>query len=162
MAERGRVATLSGAEGNLPLCHLIERSGMGNPIWAAAIVPAATRALLATDPSLSSGAGVNRLALGINIAAGLHAKLVADLATRRQADAMTIQVGDAIRAAKQSPQVLLMGVGPYLDGITARTVDVSSEIVVKLSEAQMTDGVERLRAFLTLARQAAVPGFPHP
>ena len=162
MVEMSRVPSPSGAETNLPLVHLVERAGVTNPIWAAAIVPAATRAVLAADPVVSSGAGVSRLALGIEIATGLHAKLVADLATRQQADAMTIQVGDAIRAAKQSPQVLLIGVGPYLDGIVARTVGVSSEIVIKLSEAQVTDGVERLRALLALARQAAVPGFPHP
>lgn len=162
MVELSRAPGPSGAETNLPLVHLVERAGVTNPIWAAAIVPAATRALLAADPAVSSGAGVSRLALGIEIATGLHAKLVADLATRQQADAMTNQVGDAIRAAKQSPQVLLMGVGPYLDGIVARAVDVSSEIVIKLSEAQVMDGVERLRALLALARQAAVPGFPHP
>jgi hypothetical protein len=55
-----------------------------------------------------------------------------------------------------------MGAGPYLDGVTARAVDVTSEIAIRLSAGQVADGVERLRAFLTLARQAAVPGFPHP
>jgi hypothetical protein len=152
----------SGAETNLPLVHLVQRAGVTNPIWAAAIVPAATRALLASDPVLTSGAAVNRLALGIDVAGGLRAKLIADLASQVQAQAMTAEVGNAIRAAKKSPQVLLMGVGPYLDGVSARTVDVSSEIVVALSQAQVADGIERLRAFLALARQAGVPGFPHP
>jgi hypothetical protein len=161
MAGLGRVG-VSGAEKNLQLVHLVERAGVTNPVWAAAVVPAATRALLASDPRLTSGAGINRLALGIEISSGLRAKLVADLATRQQAEAMTAEVTEAIQAAKQSPQVLLMGIGPYLDGIGARAVDVTSEIVVRLSDAQIADGLERLRAFLTLVRQAPVPGFPHP
>ncbi|MES1172302.1 MAG: hypothetical protein ABUL77_03605 [Bacteroidota bacterium] len=162
MAELARAGTVSGAEANPVLVHLVERAGVTNPVWAAAIVPAETRAMLAADPALSSGAGVNRMALGVDAASGLRVKLVADLATRQQADAMTRQVGDAVRAAKQSPQVLLMGIGPYLDGVTARTTDVSSEILVTLSATQVADSIERLRAFLALARQGAVPGFPHP
>ena len=161
MAELGRVA-LSGAEQNPQLVHLVERAGVTNPVWAAAIVPAATRALLAADSRLASGGGINRLGLGIDVSSGFRAKLFADLATRQQADAMATEITEAIQAAKQSPQVLLMGIGPYLDGISARAVDVTSEIEIRLSDAQIADGVERLRAFLTLARQAPVPGFPHP
>lgn len=161
MAELGRGA-LSGAEQNLQLVHLVERAGVTNPLWTAAIVPAATRALLAADPQLASGGGITTLALGVDLGAGLQAKLFADLGTRQQAETMTTQVTSAVRAAKQSPQVLLMGIGPYLDGITARTSDVTAHITVKLSDVQVADALERLRAFLTLARQAPVPGFPHP
>ncbi|MBC8131559.1 MAG: hypothetical protein H7X95_01155, partial [Deltaproteobacteria bacterium] len=50
MAALGQVAR-SGAEENLQLVHLVERAGVTNPLWAAAIVPAATRALLASDPA---------------------------------------------------------------------------------------------------------------
>jgi hypothetical protein len=161
MAELGRGAPAP-AEQNLQLVHLIERAGVANPLWAAAIVPAATRKLLAADPALASGGGINRLALGVDVGAGLQANLVADLGTRQQAETMTTQVTEAIRAARRSPQVLLMGIGPYLDGVTARTVDVSAQITIKLSQGQVADGVERLRAFVTLARRAAIPGFPHP
>lgn len=161
MAELGRRAPAP-AEQNQPLVHLVERAGVTNPLWAAAIVPAATRALLASDPALASGGGITRLALGVDVGSGLQANLVADLGTRQQAETMTSQVTEAIRAAKRSPQVLLMGIGPYLDGINARTVDVSSQITVKLSQTQVADAVERLRAFLALARRAPIPGFPHP
>lgn len=166
MAERGQVTGTSpgpsGAESNPELVHLVERAGVNNPVWAVAIVPAATRAALAADPNLASGAGVNRLALGVGLGTGLQAKLAADLATREQAQAMATQVTDAVRAAKQSPQVLLMGVGPYLDGVTARANGVSAEVMVNLTTPQVNDSIERLRAFLTLLRQKAVPGFPHP
>ncbi len=161
MAELGSGAG-RGAEQNASLVHLVERAGVTNAVWAAAIVPAATRALLAADPALASGGGINRLALGIDMTSGLHAQLIADLSTRQQAEAMAAQVTEAIKDARKSPQVLLMGMGPYLEGIQARAIDVTSEIVIQLTDAQVADGIERLRAFLTLARQAPVPGFPHP
>ena len=162
MAELGRAPGPVGAETNLPLVHLVERAGVKSPVWAAAIVPAATRAALAADPSLSSGAGVNRMALAVDTSAGLEVKVVADLATREQARAMAEQVTTAVRAAKQSPQVLLMGVGPYLDGVTARAADLTTEVVVKLSPEQTADAVDRLRAFVQLARKGSAPGFPRP
>jgi hypothetical protein len=163
MAELGRAAGPSaGAETNLPLAHLIERAGARNPIWAAAIVPAATRAALASDPALTSGAGISRLALGIDLGSGLEAKLVADLASHQQAEAMRAEVDAAVRSAKQSPQVLLLGIGPYLDGVVARAVDASAEVTVRLSASQVSDSLDRLGAFLSIARKAAVPGFPHP
>lgn len=162
MAESGQGRGPSGAEANPELAHLVERAGIDNPLWAAAIVPAATRAALAADPNLASGAGVNRLALGVGLGTGLHAKLAADLSTRDQAQALATQVTDAVRAAKQSPQVLLMGVGPYLDGVTALANGLSAEVMVNLTTPQVNDSIERLRAFLTLLRQKAVPGFPHP
>jgi hypothetical protein len=55
-----------------------------------------------------------------------------------------------------------MGVGPYLDGVTAKATDVTCEVGVRLSPTQASDGVDRLKALLSLARQGAVPGFPHP
>lgn len=152
----------SSANANLPLVHLVERANPARAIWGAAIVPAATRNALAADPTLPGAAAVSRLALGIDMTSGIDAHLVADLSTHAEAAEMARQVGDALVAAKRSPQALLMGVGPYLDGITAKATDVSCEIGVRLSPSQTSDGVERLRALLTLARQGAVPGFPHP
>jgi len=150
------------ATGNEPLVHLVDRAGPARAIWAAAIVPASTRSALAGDPSLPGAANVNRLALGIDLSSGVDAHLLADVSTHAEAEEMARQVGDAVLAAKKSPQVLLMGVGPYLDGVTAKATGVSCEIGVRLSPAQASDGVDRLKALLSLARQGAVPGFPHP
>ena len=150
------------ASGDLPLVHLVERAGPARAVWAAAIVPAATRTALAADPSLPGAANVNRLALGIDLSSGVDAHLLADLSTHAEAEEMARQVGDAVLAAKKSPQVLLMGGGPYLDGVTAKATDVTCEVGVRLSPTQASDGVDRLKALLSLARQGAVPGFPHP
>jgi len=150
------------ASGDLPLVHLAERAGPARAVWAAAIVPAATRTALAADPSLPGAANVNRLALGIDLSSGGDAHLRAELSTHAEAEERARQVGDAVLAAKKSPQVLLMGVGPYLDGVTAKATDATCEVGVRLSPTQASDGVDRLKALLSLARQGAVPGFPHP
>ena len=124
----------------MTLVHLVERAGPARPLWAVAIVPAATRAALAADPTLPEAATVNRLALGIDVGAEVDVRLLADLATRADAE----------------------GIAPYLDGVSARAVDATCEIGLHLSQAQALDAVERLRAYLALARQGSVPGFPHP
>lgn len=163
MAELAASRSPSGAaSANVPLVHLVERADPNRGIWAAAIVPAATRSALAADPTLPSAASVSRLALGVDMTSGFDAHLLADLSTHAEAQDMARQVGEAILAAKRSPQALLMGVGPYLDGVTAKTTGVTCEIAVRLSSSQTSDGVDRLRALLALARQGAVPGFPHP
>jgi hypothetical protein len=162
MAELSVESSPKGASTNPSLVHLVEQAGASRAVWAVAVVPAATRAALAADPTVPGAAGVNRLSLGVDIGAGVDAKLVADLATHAEAEAMAQQVRDAVVAAKRSPQVLLLGLAPYLDGISSRAVGVGCELVVRLSDSQTTDAIERLRAFLALARQPGVPGFPRP
>jgi hypothetical protein len=154
--------TPPGAEANLELVHLIERAGSNRPLVAVAIVPASTRASLAADPGLSVAAGVSRLALSLDGDEATDVLLTADLATREQALRMVEHIDAAVRAAKASPRVLLLGIGPFLDSLHARATGVSCEIAIHLSPAQTDDAIERLRAFVALARQGPIPGFPRP
>jgi len=151
-----------GAETNQDLVHLVERAGPTRPVWAVAVVPASIRASLAADPRFATVAGVSRLALGIDVDAGLEAHLFVDLATHEQAETFAHEIADTIRTAKKDPRVLLLGVGPYLDGISTRTAGPSSEVTLRLPADRVGDVVDRLRAVLSLARQGAVPGFPRP
>jgi len=162
MADLSAGAQPQGAATNPSLVHLVEQAGPTRAVWAVALVPAATRAALAADPTVPGAAGVNRLSLGIDMGTGVDAKLVADLATHAEAEAMAQQVRNAVVAAKRSPQVLLLGLAPYLDSVDSRAVGVGCELAVRLSDTQTNDAIERLRAFLVLARQPAVPGFPGP
>ncbi|HEX2658072.1 MAG TPA: hypothetical protein VHU40_07375 [Polyangia bacterium] len=162
MADLSAEPNAKGASTNPTLVHLVEQAGPSRAVWAVALVPAATRAALAADPTVPGAAGVNRLSLGIDIGTGVDAKLVADLATHAEAEAMAQQVRDAVVTAKRSPQVLLLGLAPYLDGISSRAAGVGCELSLRLSDSQTNDAIERLRALLTLARQPGAPGFPRP
>lgn len=152
----------AGAENHPELVRLVERAGPTRTLWAAALVPAATRAELSRDPAFASAAGINRLGLGVELDRGIDARLVADLATRAQAEDLARSVDRAIKSAKQSPEMLMLGLGPYLEGVSARAAGVSCEMTLKLAREQVVDLFARLRAYLDLVRKGAVPGFPKP
>lgn len=152
----------AGAETNAELVRLVERAGPARTLWAAALVPAVTRAELSRDPAFASAAGINRLGLGVELDNGVDARLVADLATRAQAEDLAKSVESAIKAAKRSPEMLMLGLGPYLDGISARANGVTCEMTLKLAREQVVDLFARLRAYLDLVRKGIAPGFPKP
>jgi hypothetical protein len=144
---------------NLELVRLVERAGE-HAIWAAAIVPAETRKALMADPRFGSAAAVMNLVLGIDLTTGLEAVVMGDVATTRDAQALAAKMQETLRDAKRNAQVLMLGLGPYLDGVTARAANQRFELRASLTEAQVDDLLGRLAAFLTLARQGRAPGFP--
>jgi hypothetical protein len=158
LAASGRPA--DSAATNLDLVRLAETAASGHAIWAAAIVPAETRRTLQADPNFAHAAAVMDLAVGVDLGAGLQAQLVSDVATTRDAQALAAKVQETMRDAKRNPQVLMLGLGPYLDGITARASEQRFELRATLSESQLDDLLGRLAALVALARQGRAPGFP--
>jgi len=147
---------------NLDLTHLVERAAGAHAIWAAAIVPEAARRNLAADPRYAAAASVLTLSVGIDLGKGMEAVVLADLATADGARALAAKATEAVRDAKRNAQVLMLGLGPYLDSVTARAVDKSFELKASLGEAAVDDLLVRLQGFMALMRGAGVPGFPVP
>ena len=144
---------------NVDLVNLVERAAGTHALWAAAIVPESTRKTLAADPRFSDAASILTLSAGIDLAKGLDARLLADLATAAEARALAAKVGEALRDGKRNPEVLMLGLGPYLDGIGAKATARTFEVDASLNEAALDDLLSRLGGLLTLARSGAVPGF---
>jgi hypothetical protein len=144
---------------DLDLVSLVERAASAHDIWAAAIVPDATRKSLSADPSFADAANIRTLAAGLNLGKGLEAVLHADLATAAAARGLADRVTAGIADAKKNPQVLMLGVGPYLDGVTASASDRSFDLHAGLNEAAFDDLLARLGALLTLARGGGLPAF---
>jgi hypothetical protein len=144
---------------NIDLKRLVERAG-DHALWAAAIVPAASRRKLQADPSLRSAAAVTNLVVGVDFAHGMQALAVADVETEPDARALAMRMQETLRDAKRNAQVLMLGLGPYLDGVSARAVDRRFELRATLTEPQVDDLIQRLAAFLALMRQGRAPGFP--
>jgi hypothetical protein len=160
MAELADTARPSdSAATNLPLVHLTERAAEPHAIWGAAIVPPETRRKLAEEPRFRSAAAVMTLVAGIDLVKGLQAVLLADVATARDAQALAAKVHETLRDARRNAQVLMLGLGPYLEGVTAKAVDSTFELRVSLAEPQLDDLLDRIGAALTLARQGRAPGF---
>jgi hypothetical protein len=147
---------------NLELVRLVERAAGTHAIWGAAIVPAETRASLAAQPGLAEAATINTLSAAIDFGKGAEAVLVADVATPDAARVLASKVTASLRDAKRNPQVLMLGLGPYLGGVSARAVDRTFEVRATLGEAAVEDLVARLGAMVALARSGTPPGFAPP
>jgi hypothetical protein len=145
---------------NLDLVHLVERAAASHAIWGAALVPEETRRSLAADPKLGDAASISTLYGGIDLGKGLEAEIKADVATAEGAKSLASKVTESLRDAKRDPQVLMLGLGPYLDGLSAKAVERTFEVRATLSEAALDDLLGRVVAMLQLARSQAIPGFP--
>jgi hypothetical protein len=157
LADRSRPS--DSAATNLELVGLAERAAGNHAIWAAAQVPSETRRKLAEEPRFKNAAAVMTLALGIDLKDGLQAVLESGVATAADAEALAARTRESLLDAKRNAQVLMLGLGPYLDGVTARAVDKTFELRATLTEAQLDDLIGRLGALLTLTRQGRAPGF---
>ena len=147
---------------NLELVHLVERAAGTHALWAAAMVPAETRRSLASQPGFAEAATINTLSAAIDFGKGMEATLIADVATPDAARALATKVTEALRDAKRNPQVLMLGLGPYLGGVTARASDRTFEVRATLGPEAVEDLVTRLGALVALARTGTPPGFaPH-
>ena len=89
----------------------------------------------------------------------LDAVFSADLATSQEAAALADQVVAALRDAKRDPRLLMMGIGPDLDGVVSKAEGRTFSLQLRLDEAQVTDLVQRASALLALARRGQIPGF---
>src|SRR5262249_45837165 len=144
---------------NLDLVRMAEQAAGTHAIWGAAIVPEETRRKLRQEPRFANAAAVLTLALGIDVGRELEAVLLAEVETAADAQGLARKVQETLRDAKHNAQVLMLGLGPYLDGVTARAVNHTFELRASLSEPQLDDLISRLGAFVTLARQGRAPGF---
>jgi hypothetical protein len=147
---------------NLELVRLVERAAGTHAIWGAAIVPAETRRTLAAQPGLADAATINTLSAAIDFDKGAEAMLIADTATADAARALATKVTESLRDAKRNPQVLMLGLGPYLGGVTARAADRTFEVHAALGPEAVDDLVTRLGALVALARAGSAPGFAPP
>jgi hypothetical protein len=126
------------------------------------MVPAETRRSLASQPGFAEAATINTLSAAIDFGKGAEATLIADVATPDAARALATKVTEALRDAKRNPQVLMLGLGPYLGGVSARASDRTFEVRATLGPEAVEDLVTRLGALVALARTGSAPGFaPH-
>ena len=147
---------------NLELVRLVERAAGTHAIWGTAIVPAETRKNLAAQPGLADAATIGTLSASIDFGKGLEAMLIADVATADAARSLATKVTESLRDAKRNPQVLMLGLGPYLGGVSARAADKTFEVRATLGPEAVDDLVTRLSAMVSLARAGTAPGFAPP
>jgi hypothetical protein len=155
-------AAAGSADTNIDLMRLCDRVAGDRAVWAAAMVPDETRRQLQTEARFKSAASISRLAAALEVTKGFQATLLGDLGSAADAQALVGQMTDTVRDAKKNPQILMLGLGPYLDGVSAKAVGSSFEVRATLTDAQVTDLLGRAAAYLKLLRQGRVPGFHRP
>jgi len=153
LAESAR--PVDSAATDVDLVNLVERAAGSHTLWAAAIVPESTRKSLASDPHFSDAAAILTLSAGVDLGKGLEAQLVADLATAAEAKSLALKVTESLRDAKRNPEVLMLGIGPYLDGVTAAAVDHAFTLHATLSEPAFDDLLARLGGLMALMHSGA-------
>jgi hypothetical protein len=134
------------------LLRLIDRAARGRSIWLAAVVPEATRAQLMKDQRFGAEASVMRFGGGLDLGPDLGGDFVAEMASAADAQAMVAKVTTFLSAAKKSPEVLLLGVAPYLDGVKVEADGPNARIHVNLPRAQAEELTARLMGLLRLRR----------
>jgi hypothetical protein len=152
LARAGGGQTAS-AESNLMLLRLVERLGVRRAVWMAALVPDETRQRLRADPRFGAQASVMRFGAGLDLGPGLRAEVDAELSNTGDAQALVDKFDTFLRAARKSPQALLIGAGPYLDGIKSKAEGPRARIELELSEPQTLELVNRAVGLLRLQRE---------
>ena len=136
------------------LLRLVERLGVRRSIWMAALVPDETRQTLRADPRFGAQASVMRFGAGLDLGPGLRGEVDAELSNAADARALVDKFETFLRAARKSPEALLIGAGPYLDGITQQGRAGRAPCSrVELSEAQTLELVNRAVGLLRLRRE---------
>jgi hypothetical protein len=95
------------------------------------------------------------------VGGGGWATRMADLSDAKEAQALVGKVNETLQGAKRDRRVLMLGLGPDIDGVTSRADGTTFSLRMSLGETQVADLLERAAAFLSLARQGRAPGFGH-
>jgi hypothetical protein len=143
----------SSAQDNAMLLRLVERLGVARSIWMAALVPDETRRKLRADPRFGPQASVMRFGVGLDLGPGLRGEVDAELSNADDARALVDTFDAFLRAARKSPEALLIGAGPYLDGISSKAAGPRALLRVELSEPQTLELVNRAVGLLRLRRE---------
>jgi hypothetical protein len=147
----GRPRPPSAAD-NQELARLCGRIDRTRAVWFAAIIPVDVRRMLMDDPQHDSAASVTRLAAAIDLGPGLKADLVADLSNAADARVLVQRIQASAHEAKRNAQVLMLGLAPYLDALSARAEGPSLRVGLSLTEGQVRDLLDRLIGLVRMVR----------
>lgn len=126
----------------------------GGAIWAAAVVTEPMRAQLEADPRLRLASSVEDGRASADLRQGLSLNATLGLQSEGDAAAVAVEAAALLEEARSSQALMVLGLVPYLDGVSAQARGKDVAIRVALSPARLDDLVIRLDGLLT-ARPAA-------
>ncbi len=145
-------ATGKSAADNSELGNLCQRVDTGRSAWFCGVIPPDLRKQLLAALPLDPAASVTRLAAALDLGPGLDVDLTADLSNAADAKIQADKITAALRDARGSARVLMLGLGPYLDHITAAADGPGLRVHAALGETQVNDLLGRLGGLVRLVR----------
>ncbi len=131
---------------NPELRRLCERTAGGHGFWFAAVVPARVRRDIVQQDRFPDAASVMRVSGLADADAGLHAELVAELSNTGDAVHLAHRLTVFLNQAKRHPQMLVLGLSPYLEAVHLEARDASVKASIELPAAQLGEVIERIEA----------------
>jgi hypothetical protein len=132
--------------------HNVQDAQDGHAVWLAAILPANARRSLRQDPRFPDAASIMRISAFASFEAGLHVEVIADLASSDDAVHLTKRLTVYLNQAKRHPQVLLLGLAPYLEAVHLETRRSRLHASLALQLGQLADFIERIVGLFHLLR----------
>jgi hypothetical protein len=136
------------AKANEQLTGLIKRTKTADGLWGVGTVPQETRDKLKNDPSLSSAASMKDVFGSVDFAAGLAADLNVDTGADADAQEMVKKITDQITEARKNAQVMMMGLGTFLDGVKVEAKGPTFHATITLNQQQVDDLFNRAKGML--------------
>jgi len=157
----GQPGAPESAQKNEALAALVKRTHIDDAVWAAGIVPPDARERLAQNPDLKAAGSMKDFCGSADFAGGF--KLESAIALGNDADATELagKLKEQVALSRSNPQVQLLGLSRYFDGLRVTSQASVLHIDIKLDQPGVDDLVDRLSGLLK-SIGGALPGAAPP
>ncbi len=136
------------AKDNEALMSLVKRARTNDGIWAAGTVPQSARDSFGSDPQMAAAKSMKDVFGSLDFSSGFSAEFVVDLGSEADAKELTTKTTAQLMEVKKSPQLVMMGMASFLDGVKIDSKGVAYHVAVNLTQPQVDDLVNRMRGLL--------------
>ena len=144
----GKAEEKDSASSNTALTALIKQTKVADALWGVGMVPDQVRARLKDDPRLSSAGTMKSIHASIDFQAGVTLTAAVDLAGPAEATDLSTKINGQIADAKKNPQMLMLGLAPFLDAAKVQAQGPAFLVDIKLTQQQVDDLIGRLKGLL--------------
>jgi hypothetical protein len=152
------------AKTNEKLVAIVKRAKVTDAIWGAGTVPASARDSFKAQPQLAPLASLKSVFGSVDFATGLAVDLNMETGSDADAKAINEQVTTQMAEAKKSPQVMMLGVGAWLDGVKNEAKGPVFHVAMNFNQQQVDEMIARVQGLLKSfgAGLAGPPGMGAP
>ena len=136
------------AKQNVELVALVKSAKTSEAVWGAAIVPQSARDSFKSDPKMAPVASMKSVVGMMDFASGLAVDVNMETGSPADATALNTQVQEQLTNLKKTPQVMMLGVASWLDGIKTDAKGQTFHIALGYTQPQVDDMVARIQGLV--------------